>query len=80
MGWGDGLEDVISYFQNLYKEGEIECQEVVNCIPRTINEEQNSLLCRSTDEKKVKDVTNGMTPGFYQRYYQLLGVMWSSWR
>lgn len=84
--WNNGLEDVITgYFSNMFKASNIEWSEVVQCIDSKVSAAQNAMLLRPVSEMKVKKVLfhmhpdkspgpDGMTPGFYQKFWKILSA------
>lgn len=77
-------ELVTEYFQQLYTANQTQGEVVLNCITRTISEEQNNTLLEAVSDKEVKEAVfhmhpdkapgpDGMTPAFFQRNWNVVG-------
>ncbi|KAL8094943.1 hypothetical protein AgCh_036452 [Apium graveolens] len=85
VDWQSGLDDLITtYYQTLFKASHTVLDEVVNCMPTTITEEQNMDLIMPIAEKGVKAALfqmhpdkapgpDGMTPTFFQKHWYVMG-------
>lgn len=79
VDWKCGLHDMVrDYFQQLFTENQTKVDEVLNCVPRTISDQQNEELQAPVTEKEVREAlfcmhpdkapgTDGMTPAFFQK-------------
>lgn len=85
LGWGIGLQEtMVEYFTELFTTSNTDWRDVIDCVTRGITDDQNNMLLRSVDEQKVKNAifsmhpdkspgTDGMSPGFYQKYWSIVG-------
>lgn len=85
MEWENGLGYLLSgYFSNLFAATEIDWQEVVSYIPTKVTTDQNNMLLQQVTVEEVKQALfqmnpnkapgpDGMTSGFYQRYWHIVG-------
>lgn len=85
VGWCDSLEALlVGYFRQLYEASDTEWTEVTNCIPRRVINENNAGLLAPVNDIEVKQALfhmhpdkspgpDGMSPGFYQRYWDIVG-------
>lgn len=79
VDWSSGLQELIKeYFQQLFTENQTQGDVVLNCISKTVSEQQNMELLSAVTEKEVKDAVfhmhpdkaqgpDGMTPSFFQK-------------
>ncbi|KAL8133670.1 hypothetical protein AgCh_008927 [Apium graveolens] len=86
VGWGTGLEEtMVNYFSNLFSASNTEWAEVINCVSKRVNEDQNLIMLEPVQSKEVKSALfsmhpdkspgpDGMSPGFYQKYWQVVGT------
>ncbi|KAL8098349.1 hypothetical protein AgCh_031202 [Apium graveolens] len=77
------------YFQRLFTEEFIQTEDILNCIPKSVSEQQNDELLKPISEEEVKaaffnmysDKAPGpddMTPAFYQKNWIVVGkILWS---
>lgn len=84
--WGSGLElTVENYFSNLFTSSSTEWDQVISCISSKISRCQNEAILAEIQEKEVKTALfrmypdkspgpNGMTPGFYQKCWNIVKV------
>lgn len=72
------------YFSKLFTANEVDWQEVIDYIPTTMTTSQNEELLQPITEEEVKRALfqmnpdkaprpDGMTPGFYQQYWKIVG-------
>lgn len=85
LEWENGLAELMSgYFTNLFTATDVDWQEVVSCVPTTVTRTQNEMLLQTVTEEEVRKALfqmnldkapgpDGMTPGFYQQYWQTVG-------
>lgn len=85
VGWDNGLEDVMTeYFSTLFKATNTDWNEVVACVPSRISTAQNRELLADIEPNEVKKALfhmhpdkspgpDGMSPGFYQKYWSTVG-------
>ncbi|KAL8131281.1 hypothetical protein AgCh_007272 [Apium graveolens] len=85
MDWENGLADLMSgYFTSLFTATQVEWHEVVSYVPTTVSRSQNDQLLGQVTAEEVKEALfqmnpdkapgpNGMTPGFYQKHWQIVG-------
>lgn len=81
----DGLDDLLtSYFNQIFSATENQWEGVVDRVTRTITDEQNELLLSEVTIEEVKLALfqmhpdkapgpDGMTPGFFQRHWSIVG-------
>lgn len=79
VDWSSGLQDLIKeYFQRLFTEEQTQGDVILNCITKTVSEQQNTELLSVVTEEEVKNVVfhmhpdkapgpDGMTPTFFQK-------------
>lgn len=84
--WGSGLESTVeNYFSNLFTCSDIVWDQVVSSISRRVSIIQNNTILAEVQENKVKaalfsmdpdksPAPDGMTPGFYQRCWNIVKV------
>lgn len=82
--WENGLHELIkSYYQNLFTASATQAGSILNCISRTISEEQNSRLLSPIVEEEVRCAIfqmhpdkapgpDGMTPTFFQKHWKIV--------
>ncbi|XP_062088870.1 uncharacterized protein LOC133795435 [Humulus lupulus] len=85
VDWDHGLQEVmVDYFQQLFQSSASDWEFAINCINRSISIEQNDMMLQPIMEDEVKRALfsmhpdkspgpDGMTPGFYQRYWDVVG-------
>uniref|UniRef100_A0A803QSS3 Reverse transcriptase n=1 Tax=Cannabis sativa TaxID=3483 RepID=A0A803QSS3_CANSA len=84
VGWDNGLQDVmVGYFKQLFTSSTTNWNQVIDCIPTTITQSQNSEILAHVEEGEVKKALfqmhpnkspgpDGMSPGFYQKYWDIV--------
>lgn len=85
VDWSGGLDEMIKhYFQRLFTEEFTQTDEILNCIPKSVSEQQNDELLKPISEEEVKEALfnmhsdkapgpDGMTPAFYQKNWVVVG-------
>ncbi|XP_074327095.1 uncharacterized protein LOC141665037 [Apium graveolens] len=85
VDWDSGLQDVmIDYFAKLFTATTTEWRYVIDCVQTKITENRNNLLLGDISEGEVKAALfhmfpdkspgpDGMSPGFYQKHWQIVG-------
>ncbi|XP_060972141.1 uncharacterized protein LOC133038108 [Cannabis sativa] len=85
VSWEDDLPTVVTnYFQQVFGYEDVEFGDVLHCLQPRITEEQNVLLMESVTAEEIKKALfqmhphkspgpDGMTPGFYQKFWHIVG-------
>lgn len=83
--WNNGLEEVITgYFSDMFKATNTEWSQIIELVPTRISSDQNSELLAAIHPREVKAALfhmhpdkspgpDGMSPGFYQKYWSTVG-------
>lgn len=76
--------DDVGYFSSLFTATEVDWKEVVSYVPTSITRAKNDQLLSPVSVEDVKEALfqmnpdkapgpDGMTPGFYQKHWQIVG-------
>ncbi|KAL8106994.1 hypothetical protein AgCh_023701 [Apium graveolens] len=83
--WENGLhEHIKNYYEHLFTSNGTQEEEVLNCVPKSITEDQNAELLKSISDEEVRFAVfqmhldkspgpDGMTPAFFQKHWQVVG-------
>lgn len=81
----NGLQEVmIEYFTELFSASNTNCGSTIDFVSQSVTAEQNEFLLLEIEKSEVKNALfsmhpykslgpNGMSPGFYQKYWQIVG-------
>ena len=85
LNWQSGLQHyILSHYQNLFTASNTDASRVLECIPQSINQIQNSELVKEVTDEEVRDALfqmnpdkapgpDGMTPAFFQKHWRIVG-------
>lgn len=73
-----------SYYSTLFSTNQVDYEEVIDCIPQSISQEQNIELNKEITKDEIKSALfsmhpnkaprpDGMIPAFFQRYWHIVG-------
>lgn len=83
--WENGLhEHIKSYYQKLFTANVVQENHILDCVPKTITDDQNALLLDTVSAEEVRKAAfqmhpnkapglDGMTPAFFQKHWGIVG-------
>lgn len=85
VDWQGGLKALIqSFYTDLFTVAPVEYEQVIDCVPHSISQEQNLKLNKEVSKEEVRVALfqmhpdkasgpDGMTPAFFQRHWNIVG-------